>query len=129
MEESEALEVLGLTNADDAAQVKKAYRRLLRGIKPDQDPEGFKRLRTAYETLKHPAPVEVAALPVNQSEIESPARRKSSFELQLEALGTGPDNALRRIYLLDAATRSQPADADLLQRLIIISVTLPRIFH
>lgn len=117
VKESEALEVLGLTKADDPAQVKRAYRRLLKVTKPDEDPLGFKRLRTAYEILKQQDGIGVAPGPVDFEAPQPPALRKTTFERELHALGTGQDNALRRIYLLDAELRNQPENPQLLVRL------------
>lgn len=42
-------QVLGLAPGSSVAEVKKAYARLLRQHRPDQDPVGFRRLRDAYE--------------------------------------------------------------------------------
>lgn len=49
-------EVLGLerTAASDPEGVKRAYARLLRQHRPDRDPEGFRRIRDAYECLTGP---------------------------------------------------------------------------
>lgn len=41
--------VLGIARGSSLAEVKKAYARLLRQHRPDQDPVGFRRLRDAYE--------------------------------------------------------------------------------
>ncbi len=49
-----ALAVLGVGEADDAAAVKKAYRRAVAQHAPDTDPDGFRRVRDAYETLRDP---------------------------------------------------------------------------
>lgn len=46
-----AFELLGLTPDADAASVKRAYARLLRTTRPDEDPEGFQRLNTAYKMV------------------------------------------------------------------------------
>ncbi len=44
--------ILGLDeNADDAA-VRAAYLQALRTSPPDRDPEGFRRIRAAYEALR-----------------------------------------------------------------------------
>lgn len=40
---------LGLAHDADATQVKRAYARLLRTHRPDEDPEGFQRLHEAYQ--------------------------------------------------------------------------------
>lgn len=45
----EALKELGLERIDRAEEVRAAYLRLLRHRKPEQNPEGFRRLREAYE--------------------------------------------------------------------------------
>jgi curved DNA-binding protein CbpA len=50
----EALVVLGVGAADDAAAVKKAYRRAVVQHPPDTDPDGFRRVRDAYELLCDP---------------------------------------------------------------------------
>lgn len=42
-------QVLGIAPGSSVAEVKKAYARLLRQHRPDQDPVGFRRLRDAYE--------------------------------------------------------------------------------
>jgi curved DNA-binding protein CbpA len=43
--------VLGLSPDAGDVEVREAYRRLLRQHPPDRDPEGFKRLRAAFEAL------------------------------------------------------------------------------
>lgn len=45
----EALKELGLERIDRAEEVRAAYLRLLRERRPEQNPEGFRRLREAYE--------------------------------------------------------------------------------
>lgn len=52
MNYQEALEVLGVEAGSSAAELKRAYRRLLKVHKPDRDPDGFQRLREAYEIAK-----------------------------------------------------------------------------
>lgn len=65
-----AFALLGLTSEADAASVKRAYARLLRTTRPDEDPEAFQRLHTAYKmVLAHvskSAPPPVSAPPVTQ---------------------------------------------------------------
>lgn len=46
-----AFALLGLTPEADAASVKRAYARLLRTTRPDEDPEAFQRLHTAYKMV------------------------------------------------------------------------------
>lgn len=42
--------ILGLDRKADVAQIKRAYAKLLRIHRPDEDPEGFQRVHDAYET-------------------------------------------------------------------------------
>lgn len=49
MSASEAFELLGLPPDADARAIKRAYHKLLKRHKPDSDPDGFRRLRDAFE--------------------------------------------------------------------------------
>ena len=51
MSETADWEALGLDPTDDAEAVKRAYRARLKVVGPDRDPEGFQRLRAAYEAV------------------------------------------------------------------------------
>jgi hypothetical protein len=51
----EARAVLGVEASDDAAAIKRAYRKLALAHPPDTDPDGFRRVRDAYELLTEPA--------------------------------------------------------------------------
>jgi hypothetical protein len=50
IDRDEALRVLGI-DADPGADVRRAYLRKLREHPPERDPEGFQRIRAAYERL------------------------------------------------------------------------------
>lgn len=50
MESQEVFRILQMKETQDKNQIKTAYRRLLVHVNPEDDPEGFKRLREAYET-------------------------------------------------------------------------------
>ena len=50
MEAREVFHILQIEETRDKNQIKAAYRRLLVRVNPEDDPEGFKRLREAYET-------------------------------------------------------------------------------
>ena len=57
---AEAFEVLGLPEDADAKAIKRAYHKLLKRFKPDRDPQGFRRLRDAFEVASALAsPVEI----------------------------------------------------------------------
>jgi hypothetical protein len=51
---SRAREVLEVGPEEDAAAVKRAYRRKVHAHPPDTDPEGFRRVRGAFELLSDP---------------------------------------------------------------------------
>lgn len=48
---SEALDILNLSGRPTEDEAKRAYLRLTKKFRPERDPEGFIRIRTAYETL------------------------------------------------------------------------------
>lgn len=50
MDETLVWKVLEMEPTKDEEQLKNQYRELLRNVNPEDDPEGFKRLRQAYET-------------------------------------------------------------------------------
>ncbi len=52
----EAAQTLGVEADVDAKALKRAYRVQVSAHPPDTDPEGFRRIRSAYELLSDPAP-------------------------------------------------------------------------
>lgn len=58
METGIAWKILGIEPTEDEEKLKAQYHKLLVGVNPEDDPEGFKRLREAYETAvdaaRHP---------------------------------------------------------------------------
>ncbi len=53
---SDARDVLGVSSDDDPLAIKRAYRRAVLANPPDGDPDAFRRVREAYETLCTPVP-------------------------------------------------------------------------
>jgi curved DNA-binding protein CbpA len=51
---AEAREVLGVPHDGDAQVIRRAYRKAVAASPPDRDPEGFRRIRDAYELLSDP---------------------------------------------------------------------------
>lgn len=49
MEKELIFHILGIPETKDETEIKMAYMSLLRSVNPEDDPEGFKRLRQAYE--------------------------------------------------------------------------------
>lgn len=92
-----AFELLGLQPDADAASVKRAYARLLRTTRPDENPEAFQRLHAAYKTVlaqierkaamaphSVPATIERAA-PSPQPAAPAPAAASSAFLAHVHA--------------------------------------------
>lgn len=61
MSDINPLELLGLGADATAADVKRAYFGLLPRYPPERDPDGFRRLREAYDALRRPGGLERAA--------------------------------------------------------------------
>ena len=62
METDEPYRILGVAPGADEAEVRAAYRAALRRHPPEGDPQGFKRLRAAYEAVRDPAAAASTAL-------------------------------------------------------------------
>jgi len=68
----EARATLGVSPSDDAAAVRRAYRRAVGDHPPDRDPEGFQRVRAAYERLDGLLAEADAILDADQPHIAAP---------------------------------------------------------
>jgi len=60
MSPDDAFEVLGLQPDADTKAIKRAYHKLLKRHKPDRDPDGFRRLREAFEVATAHAAMEAS---------------------------------------------------------------------
>jgi curved DNA-binding protein CbpA len=77
--------VLGIAPTADLAAIKRAYFTVLARHPPHADPEGFRRLRAAYETVVSPEGLRVAlALAPADPEAEL-ARYRERYDAQLAA--------------------------------------------
>lgn len=65
--------ILGIDPTDDPAQIRRAYSKALRIHRPDSDPQGFQRLREAYERcLDNAQPKDGPSLPPPPVEVPAP---------------------------------------------------------
>jgi hypothetical protein len=108
---------LGIAQTSDEALIRQAYAARLKLTRPDEDPDGFRALRTAFETARRfaqsrpppvenqPLPPELPARPVEQFNMqalrEAAARAAELREAQAARLRI--DRAIRAGRLLDAA--------------------------
>lgn len=77
MEEVVVWKVLGIEPTKEEEQLKNRYHELLREVNPEDDPEGFKRLREAYETA-----LQMAKMPETVEEVEK--QPKDEIDLWLD---------------------------------------------
>ncbi len=96
---------LGVERTADARAIKKAYFALVRVHSPEADPEGFQRLRVAYETLSDP----------EQRDRYDHAER--SFSELGDAIGA-------RLRAIDEAAKEEPPEA-ILERLRVLAEDHP----
>ena len=90
----DALAVLGLDGTEDNKSARRAYLRLLKKHKPDQDPEGFQRLREAYEAVEGRLPwAPGLAFPELTSPPTELLAQDAHTELQDQWAGDEPDDA------------------------------------
>jgi hypothetical protein len=80
----EPFAILRIAPTLDAAVVKRAYFAALARHPPHQDPEGFRRLRGAYESLSRPGALAVAYLasPVDVQRLAAEARERFDGALE-----------------------------------------------
>lgn len=71
----EARALLGVGLEEEPAAIKRAYRRQVLAHPPDLDPEGFRRVRSAYELLMEPGERAREILLHSQPAIEAPVFR------------------------------------------------------
>lgn len=91
MEKEMGFHILGIEETKDERAVKMAYMRLLKETNPEDDPESFKRLRTAYETA-----AAFAAAP--EEEGESGAGDASEEKTELDEWIDRVDACYRDVY-------------------------------
>src|SRR6478736_1556213 len=122
MDFAEALLALGVGGKSEwetlsADALKRAYLKKVRAHPPERDPEGFRRVREAYEFLRalEPAPTAVRdAAPITVDTISAasapPAPERESGELELVPRANEPKRAQEREPTQSAYAR--PAGVD-----------------
>lgn len=84
-------EVLGVERGCSQSDLKRAYARLLKLHRPDQDPEGFRRIRDAFEWLRtneeilKVIPIQPDAPPQSLAELDQDKTAAESFGTEMEA--------------------------------------------
>lgn len=104
--------VLGIAPTLDSAAIKRAYFEQLSLHPPHKDPEGFRELRAAYETLKQPAGLAAAYLGADLDVAAAAAPYRERFDAALAAarrLAENPEPPSRRFFNL--ASRLSYRDA------------------
>jgi hypothetical protein len=97
--------VLGILPTLDSAVIKRAYFEQLSLHPPHKDPEGFRGLRAAYETLKQPGGLAVAHLEADLDLAAAAAPYRERFDAALADARrqiTNPEPPARRFFNLAA---------------------------
>jgi hypothetical protein len=76
--------VLGIAPTLDPAAIKRAYFARLSATPPHQDPDGFRRLRSAYEALQQPTAARLAWLATPPDVAHELAAWQESFAERIE---------------------------------------------
>jgi len=74
---------LGLERSADEAAIKRAYFQLVRQFPPEQAPEKFQEIRSAYELLRVPASKARVDLFLIQPPPALPKRRRAAYDLSV----------------------------------------------
>jgi hypothetical protein len=112
MSSAPPFQTLGIAPTLDAGAVKRAYFRQLAIHPPHQDPEGFRRLRAAYESLQSPASLATAYLeaPLDLAAVAEPYHQR--FDAALEAArrrAASPEQRGRSFSILTASLSYEEA--------------------
>lgn len=95
-------DVLSIAPTPDLSAVKRAYFSLLAKHTPHQDPEGFRRLRSAYEALTAPGAIEFAYI-TSPVQVEAELNRwNGRFSAQLKRVA---EESQQRDLVVGAVTR------------------------
>lgn len=103
-----AYALLGISADADATTIKRAYARLLRTTRPDEDAAAFQRLNTAYQTAlaqaaQRPAPIAAVTLVVEPAQSPAPP---------ITAQPSAPAATPTAVEMLKAPAASTPAPVE-----------------
>ena len=116
-----AWEVLGLTPTPDQREIKRAYARLAKITRPDEDPAGFQRLRSAYdyvlERARHLETVAAAQGPLE------PERAEPVESVEPATAAAAEPGAVETISQSDAA--APVADAESIETAEAVELAEP----
>jgi hypothetical protein len=84
MADIDLFEALEITPTLDVAQVKRAYFALLQRHPPHTDPEGFRRIRAAYEALMAPGALGLAYATAPIAAAEELARWRERWDVPIQ---------------------------------------------
>ena len=70
MTQDEAAEILGVTLAVDAGSLRRAYLKQVKQHRPERDPDGFQRVRAAYDLLRSRGKAPLSGGPLDPTPVE-----------------------------------------------------------
>ena len=75
-------EILGVAEDADQETIRRAYRQLIKRHRPERDPQGFERIRRAYEDMRRYAPAEPSAADsISEAKDEKPTEPNAEFAI------------------------------------------------
>ncbi len=117
MKISDALATLGLESGATSRDARKAYLRLIKVHKPETDPEGFAKVREAYDTLKKRLPRNAVPEPgpLSGAGLETPVNTPPAFE------GSRQENPVPNLSPMDLSPEVPTDPRDFSKREIDVS--------
>ncbi len=95
LQSSDPYEVLGLEAGSSTRVIKKAYFSLVRDYPPEDQPDAFKIIRSAYERLRDPTTkAELDLFRIQSPDEWQPRKRRRKFKLDFDA-----NDAFRLLYM------------------------------
>ena len=102
----EAFQEIGVVPGSSQEEIRRAYLRLVKARKPEVDPEGFRRLREAYELLRQ-LPEASPEIRLNPRSVE---KRPVRQQAETEEVAAEPADVVRLILQLQAEWQAAEAE-------------------